>query len=165
MIPRADRINTSTNAYTTKGKRALRLWLRLLSCTNMIEQDIARRLRDRFNVTLAQFDVLAELEHAGIPITMTQLSQQLMVSKGNITGLITRLERDALVTRTPSLDDGRVLFIALTERGSTLFTQMAIDHERWLIKLLEELSSVEQDTMVSLLKQTKLSVANHMESS
>lgn len=129
----------------------------------MIEQEISRILRAQFSVTLAQFDVLSELEHAGAPITMTDLSERLMVSKGNITGLVDRLQRDGLVKRSPSREDGRVLFLSLTTQGSLLFSKMAREHEQWLHAMFGELSEQHQTDMIALLKQTKLSVAHYQE--
>ena len=89
-------------AAGSRGKQSLRLWLRLLACENLIEQTVRTRLRVAFDITLPQFDVLSELEHAGNALTMSQLSQKLMVSNGNVTGVVDRLERDGLVRRRAS---------------------------------------------------------------
>ena len=88
-----------------RSKRSLRIWLRLLGCATLIEQQVRTRLRDDFAITLPQFDVLAELDAAGEPQTMSALSRRLMVSNGNVTGVIDRLERADLVRRTPSAED------------------------------------------------------------
>ena len=108
-------IANSATADATKhrSKQALRLWLRLLACENTVEQRLRQRLRQTFNVTLPQFDVLAELEHAGKPMTMSALSRDLMVSNGNITGVIDRLVRDGYVQRQASTTDRRVQYISL----------------------------------------------------
>ena len=90
-----------------RGKQSLRAWLRLLACENLIEQHLRTRLRQDFDITLPQFDVLSELEHAGEQLTMSRLSEKLMVSNGNVTGVVDRLERDEYVIRQASPTDRR----------------------------------------------------------
>ena len=92
-----DRIKRIPRQAHTRAKQSLRLWLRLLACESLVEQTVRTRLRTTFSITLPQFDVLSELERAGDPLTMSQLSQNLMVSNGNVTGVIDRLERDRYV--------------------------------------------------------------------
>lgn len=126
-------------AVAERGKEALRLWLRLLGSTTMIEQHLKTRLRERFDVTLAQFDLMAEIARGGEPRTMSQISELLMVSNGNVTGVVDRLSREGLVQRTPSTEDRRAYLISLTPAGRERFERMAREHERWLEELLEEL--------------------------
>ncbi len=116
-------------------KTALRLWLRLLGSANLIENHLKRRLREHFDVTLAQFDLMSEIARDDAPKTMTEISQLLMVSNGNVTGLVDRLSRDGLVQREPSPGDRRVYLIILTAEGKNLFAEMAVQHERWLSEL------------------------------
>ena len=116
-------------------KTALRLWLRLLGSANLIENHLKRRLREHFDVTLAQFDLMSEIARDDAPKTMTEISKLLMVSNGNVTGLVDRLSRDGLVRREPSPGDRRVYLITLTDEGKTLFVEMAVQHERWLSEL------------------------------
>lgn len=123
-----------------RSKESIRTWLRLLSCETMIERHIRSRFRQNFNVTLPQFDVLSELEHADDKLTMSQLSKELMVSNGNITGVVDRLEKSGLVRRTRPDHDRRIQFIELTDAGASEFKHMAGHHERWLEKLLEQVS-------------------------
>jgi len=143
------------------SKRSLRIWLRLLSCTTLIEQAVRARLRDEFKVTLPQFDVLAELDAAGEPQTMSALSRRLMVSNGNVTGVIDRLARADLVTRTPSPDDRRVQFITLTALGRRRFATMAAAHERWVDDLLGGLGDVDGERLGDLLERTKRLIRDH----
>ena len=75
----------------------LRLWLRLLTCTTLIEGEVRRRLRDSFDVTLPRFDLLAQLDKAPNGMTLGELSQRMMVSNGNVTGLAERLEEQGLL--------------------------------------------------------------------
>lgn len=141
-----------------RGKQALRLWLRMLACENMVEHVLRTRLREEFEVTLPQFDALAELERAGRPLTMSALSQELMVSNGNITGVVDRLVRDGYVARSPSPTDRRVQYIELTARGAERFAAMARAHERWVAELLEGLSDREVEQMTRLLKKMQHNV-------
>ena len=141
------------------GKRALRLWLRMLACENIVEHALRTRLRERFEVTLPQFDALAELERAGRALTMSELSQELMVSNGNITGVVDRLVRDGYVERSPSPTDRRVQYIGLTNDGAKRFAAMASAHEDWVAELLGGLSQKETEQMTRLLKKMQASVA------
>jgi DNA-binding MarR family transcriptional regulator len=118
-----------------RSKESIRTWLRLLSCETLIERYIRSKFRENFKVTLPQFDVLSELEHASDKLTMSQLSKELMVSNGNITGVIDRLEKNGLVKRTRPDHDRRIQFIELTEAGASEFKHMAGHHERWLEEL------------------------------
>ena len=119
------------------GKTTLRLWLRLLGSTNLIEGHLKSRLREHFGVTLAQFDLMSEIARDDTPKTMTEVSKLLMVSNGNVTGLVDRLSRDGLVRREPFAADRRVTLITLTSEGKTLFKAMAVQHEQWLSEIFE----------------------------
>ena len=150
---------TEAKAAGSRGKQSLRLWLRLLACENLIEQTVRTRLRVAFDITLPQFDVLSELEHAGNALTMSQLSQKLMVSNGNVTGVVDRLERDGLVRRRASSTDRRVQYIELTEQGVSLFRDIASEHERWIENLLGDLSANEIKALIAGLGKAKDSIA------
>lgn len=134
-----------------RGKEAVRTWLRLLSCETIIERDLRTRLRETFSVTLPQFDVLAELERASTPLTMSELSHELMVSNGNVTGVIDRLEKNGFIERHRPAHDRRIQQIMLTKRGRKEFDKMAVQHERWLNELLSDLSKTDMRTLQTLL--------------
>ena len=149
------------------GKRSLRLWLRLLTCTTTIEQTIAQRLRDAFGSTLPRFDMLSALDRAGEGgLTMGEVSRMLMVSNGNVTGLAQRLKADGLIEHLPGADR-RVQRVRLTADGRTRFAAMAAAHERWIEALFAELTADEADDLIRLLEQTKRSLrdATHEEPS
>ena len=117
---------------------ALKLWLRLLACTTQIEDEVRRRLRTGFNVSLARFDYLAQLyRHGGLK--MRDLSRYLMVTGGNVTGLTDELERDGLVQREASETDRRAFIVRLTPLGRQTFEAMAKEHERWIAELFSGL--------------------------
>ncbi|UVV69967.1 MarR family winged helix-turn-helix transcriptional regulator [Brucella anthropi] len=143
-------------------KQELRLWLRMLATTRLVSQEIRRRLRNEFGVTLPQFDILAQLYREPDGLRLGELSRRTMVTNGNITGLIERLEADGLVRRETPGADRRVTVARLTDSGQTVFAEMARVHESWLRDLMAE---VDRDTIASLLrdmKRVKKSVGNHL---
>jgi DNA-binding MarR family transcriptional regulator len=147
------------------GKRALRLWLRLLTCSTRIEQTVAQRLRDEFDTTLPRFDMLSALDRAGeAGLTMGEAAGMLMVSNGNITGLATRLKTDGLIEGMAGADR-RVQRVRLTPLGQTRFAAMARAHERWIEALFGDLTETEADELTRLLERTKrsLHVTTHEE--
>ena len=96
----------------------LRLWLRLLTCTTLIEGEVRRRLRDEFDVTLPRFDLMAQLDKAPNGMTLGELSQRMMVSNGNVTGLAERLVEQGLLDRRPSPNDRRAQIVSLTGKAA-----------------------------------------------
>ena len=135
--------------------QALRLWLRLLSCTVRIENKIRLRLRRDFNTTLPRFDLMAQLERSAGGLRMSELSERLMVSGGNVTGIVDQLEREGLAARTPCPGDRRAFSVKLTETGLKRFREMAARHELWIIELLGGLSRDEKETMITELGKVK----------
>jgi len=130
------------------SKQRLRLWIRILRAARAIEAEVRERLRVGFNVTLPQFDVMAALERKSDGMTMTELSRFLMVSNGNVTGIIDRLVSDRLVARQAPADDRRAIVVRLTPRGVKEFTAMAKAHEAWVDGLLSEFDATEADTLI-----------------
>lgn len=110
----------------------LKLWLRLLACTTEIQDEIRRRLRTEFSISLARFDYLAQLYRYPEGLRMRDLSRHLMVTGGNVTGLTVDLERAGLVARRSSASDRRAWIVSLTARGRESFAAMAGQHARWL---------------------------------
>jgi len=142
-----------------RSKQAIRTWLRLLSCETLIEQQLRSLFRSRFSVTLPQFDVMSELERSGRKMTMSELSRELMVSNGNVTGVIDRLEKNGFVTRARAEHDRRIQYIALTDKGRNEFDEMAKSHERWLDGLLSQLSMNDMASLQELLLKTRNSIS------
>jgi len=134
---------------------ALRVWLRLLSCTTLIENLISSRLRGEFDTTLPRFDVMAQLARFPDGLLMSDLSQRLMVSNGNITGIIDNLERDGFVERILLPEDRRARKVRLTDKGRVAFDQMAVTHETWIHDWLSSLSVEEQQVLYMLLGKLK----------
>jgi DNA-binding MarR family transcriptional regulator len=137
---------------------ALRLWLRLLTCTTMIERAIRARLRERFGATLARFDLLAQLERAPDGLRMGELSRRLMVTNGNLTGQVAQLVADGLVAREPAAGDRRVHRVRLTPAGRAAFAAMAVEHERWIVELTACVDAADARRLHALLGELKASV-------
>ena len=117
----------------------LKLWLRLLASSTQIENEVRRRLRERFDISLARFDYLSQLYRARAGMKMRELSKFLMVTGGNVTGLTDELERDGLVVRESSPSDRRAWIVRLTPKGRASFAAMAEEHERWIRELFNGL--------------------------
>src|SRR5712691_8276121 len=111
---------------------ALRVWLRLLSCSTLIENQVSSRLRGDFDTTLPRFDLMAQLARFPDGITMGELSQRLMVSGGNVTTITDYLEGDGLVERIAVPGDRRARIVRLTPKGRVEFDQMAEVHATWI---------------------------------
>jgi len=135
----------------------LRLWLRLLTCANLIEREIRARLARDFATTLPRFDALAQLERAPGGLTMGELSGRLMVSNGNVTGLVARLVREGLVAREPNPEDRRRSRVRLTLAGRRAFEAMTPAHARWIDAAMRGLTRGEKTRLLALLARLKLS--------
>jgi DNA-binding MarR family transcriptional regulator len=134
-----------------ESKQRLRLWIRLLRIARAIEAELRKSLRVEFATTLPQFDVMAALARKNVGMTMTELSRFLMVSNGNVTGIIDRLVVDKLVSRTAPAEDRRAFIVRLTPKGAAHFAHIAKAHETWVDKLLSEFNSAETDVIIQHL--------------
>lgn len=138
---------------------ALRLWLRMLSCTNRVESVIRKRLASEFGTTLPRFDLMAQLERHPDGLTMRELSQRMMVTGGNVTGITDQLEKEGLVVRAPHPTDRRAFFVRLTPTGRRLFRRMASTHERWVVELFDGWSTAEKEQVHEALASLKTHLA------
>ena len=146
-----------------EDKPELRVWLRLLTCSTMIEQHVRTGLRQKFETTLPRFDILAQLDRAEGDMTMGQLSSQLMVSNGNITGLVDRLVSEGLVSRKPAPGDRRTHLVSLTDQGRETFHEMVPEHESWVADVMSGLDRDEMNDLLNLLGRLKSSVKSATE--
>ena len=140
------------------SKASLRLWLRLLSCSMIIERRIRLRLEEEFETTLPRFDVMAALEREPDGLTMSQLSAALLVSNGNVTGIVNRLIDELLVVRTVESGDRRIATIRLTRKGREAFQRMARSHEKWIDKMFAGVNDVQMTQLMKLLATVRHSV-------
>jgi DNA-binding MarR family transcriptional regulator len=155
----------SITATPTVGRKqkadapeALRLLLRILSCTNVIETQLRTRLRQQFECTLPRFDLMAQLDRHPDGLKMGELSQRLMVTGGNVTGLTDKLVQEGLVERRDNPDDRRAYSVHLTPAGKELFSQMAKEHESWVVDLFAGLDKEKKEQLSSLLGELKQSL-------
>ena len=150
----------STGADSHMG---LRLWLRLLTTTNLVQAELRRRLRAEFDTTLPRFDLMAQLERHPEGLRMTELSRRLMVTGGNVTGITDQLEKEGLVVRDVAPDDRRAFTVSLTPEGRALFDRMAAAHEQWVVELFGGLSLDEKSKMHERLGKLKQHLRNGIE--
>lgn len=137
----------------------VRLWLRLLACSNEIEQEIRTRLRVRFGTTLPRFDYLAQLDRHPHGLRMSALSRYLMVSGGNVTGLTDQLVAEGWVDRVPDPDDKRATLVRLTEEGRARFREMAAVHEGWLTEMFDGFGRADEQALFDALGRLRVHLA------
>jgi DNA-binding MarR family transcriptional regulator len=147
------------SALASDTKLELKVWLRLLTCTTLIEREVRQNLRERFDTTIARFDLLSQLDRTPKGLTMGELSSRLMVTNGNVTGLTDALVREGLVSRAPEPEDRRSLRIRLTSAGKQFFDAMTPVHEGWIDRLMAGLTRAEMAHLLELLGRLKQSLA------
>jgi DNA-binding MarR family transcriptional regulator len=154
--PQPERLERDLESSIGRGdKLEIRLWLRLLTCSTMIERQVRARMRARFDITLPRFDVLAQIYRSPNGLSMGELSSLLMVSNGNVTVLIDRLVQDGLVTREPAGHDRRSLWVRMTPSGRAAFEAMTVEHEQWLEELLAGFAREEKQRLFGMLGKFK----------
>lgn len=140
---------------TPAGKEALRLWLQLLTLTTVVEKKIRRKLSDEFETTLPRFDVMATLDRANSKMTMGELSKKLLVSKGNVTWVVSSLVNQGLVKREQGKNDKRTHYLSLTVKGRREFEAQARAHRRWVMDIFSGLNEQEMIKMTKKLSKLK----------
>jgi len=135
------------------SKRRLKLWIRLLGVTRAAEGQLREFLRVRHDTTLPRFDVMAALYRRREGLSMTELSRMLLVSNGNATAVVDRLEKDGLARRTPSETDRRTVLVALTPEGLAAFEGFAADHEAEVNRIFAGLTEQDIDLLTEILKR------------
>lgn len=133
----------------------LRVWLRLLKLTGQVENEIRRRLRDLHNTTLPRFDVMAALARYPDGLKMSELSEHLRVSNGNVTGIVDRLTVDGLACRVDVPGDRRAQIACLTPKGRETFDALAVEHRTWINELLGGLNAVDTEALITLLERAE----------
>ncbi len=134
---------------------ALRLWLRLLTCTQLIEREVRTALREQFDTTLPRFDLMAQLERAPQGLKMNELSRRMMVTGGNVTGITDQLVNEGLVERLAVEGDRRAFLVRLTAAGRASFADMAQAHEGWIVQAFGDLSDKDMASLHKLLGRVK----------
>lgn len=137
------------------SKQRLRLWLQMLKTTRFIENELREELRLGFQSTLPRFDVMAMLDRTREGLRMSQLSKQLMVSNGNVTGIIDRLVQEGHVMRVQVKGDKRATLVRLTPKGIEKFAEMAAEHERWINEHFKEIDESEIGHFIEMLSKLR----------
>ncbi len=139
--------------------QALKLWLRLLACTTRVENVIRQRLRSEFGTTLPRFDLMAQLDREPGGLSMGELSARMMVTGGNVTGIVDPLEAEGLVVREDHPTDRRAFLVRLTPAGRRQFRRMAAVHETWIVELFDGWSPAQKAQVHGLLAGLKQHLA------
>jgi len=135
---------------TGDPKQAAGLWIRLVKCHALVMREVRRRVAQG-DTTLPQFDVMAALARQDVGMNMTELSRMLMVSNGNVTGIIDRLAAEKLVLRQAPASDRRSFIVRLTPKGAAQFAAVARAHEGWIDELLSEFDATEAEALIGHL--------------
>ena len=145
----------SETRLTADDHQALRLWLRLMACTTVIETEVRQGLAREFGTTLPRFDFLSQLDRVPEGLRMGELSQRMMVTGGNVTGIAAALESEGLIDRQPDPKDRRIYRVRLTNAGRRSFRRMAAAHEGWIVDLLAGLEDGQQAQLCEILAGLK----------
>ena len=140
------------NDSMSERKARLRLWIRLLRASRFIEGVTRERFKVQFNMTLPRFDVMAALYRQPEGMLMSEIARFLIVSNGNVTGIVDRLVAEGFVARSQRNGDRRTSFITLTRRGRAAFATMASAHEHWIDELLGGVSARDAEQLSAKLK-------------
>lgn len=159
-------VDGETKVFEAPGDHGseLRLWLRLLTCSTLVEAEVRRRLRTEFDTTLPRFDLMAQLVRAEDGMVLGEVSKRMMVSAGNISVLVERLVEDGYISRTTSTTDRRVQIIALTPFGRTQFEAMANAHAEWIADLFRGMTPQDEAKLhddLAILKRSIVSGLGH----
>jgi DNA-binding MarR family transcriptional regulator len=146
--------DTETRASDDHAE-ALRLWLRLLACTNLVESHVRSRLRQQFDITLPRFDLMAQLERVPNGMKMGELSKRMMVTGGNVTGITDQLVNEGLVKRSDNPKDRRAYIVKLTAKGRKEFQKMAAAHEMWIVEIFGGINEAQRSQLYALLARLK----------
>lgn len=163
LSPAIENLDMETR-LTQDHHQSLKLWLRMLSTTVMIENEIRNRLRNEFDITLPRFDLMAQLERHPEGLRMGELSKRMMVTGGNITGITDQLEQENLVQRVADHKDRRAYSVKLTPAGRKAFKNMAQVHEAWVAELFAGLEPDQKNQMITMLSCLKSHLNTHPES-
>jgi DNA-binding MarR family transcriptional regulator len=144
------------------GRASVRTWLRLLTCSTLVEREVRARLREDFETTLPRFDLLAQLDLAqrdDVPgLTMSELSRRLMVTNGNLTSLVERLVQERLVRRVQAPSDRRISIIRLTPAGKRTIDALTTAHREWIAAVFADLNAADRDRLYELLGALRNSI-------
>ena len=146
-----DSATTTGIADEHLARQRLRLWLQMLKATRHVESALRERLRAGYDTTLPRFDVLATLHATPEGMKMSELSAHLVVSNGNVTGVVDRLVADGLAERTNLPTDRRAFLVRITDKGRALMDEMTSEHLMWVNDLLENVTEADAARAISIM--------------
>ena len=141
--------------YMFRDRECLRLWLKLVSLTQMVEHELRAMLREKFDSTMPRFELLSALDRVPEGLTMGELSEWLMVSKGNVTGIAERLSEDGLIKRHPTPADRRAFCVTLLPRGKKLYKEMEQEYELLLNRIFADVPAGDCDVIAEVLLKVR----------
>ncbi|MGH1578833.1 MarR family winged helix-turn-helix transcriptional regulator [Planktotalea sp.] len=133
------------------AQQRLRLWLQMLKATRNVEARLRNELRENYDTTLPRFDVLATLLANPGGIKMSALSEQLVVSNGNVTTIINRLVKDGLVKRTNLESDRRAFVVEITPKGQEFVLEVAGEHLGWINDIFAGVTDADTARGISIM--------------
>jgi DNA-binding MarR family transcriptional regulator len=141
----------------------LRLWLRMMAIHKLINNEVRRRLRVSFGMSLSRFDLLAQLDGTTAGIRMGEISNRLMVTTGNITGLTDELEGEGLVERLVDPSSRRAYLVRMTPKGRKAFRTAAKANEGWIEEFFSALPAKDKKLLFDLLGAQKEFILKQMQ--
>ncbi len=145
--------------YTPRQKESLKLWIELIRYSSKLEQIIDDKLRKNHGQNISRFDVLSQLiRETNQGLNVGELAQRLIASKGNITGLLDRMQKDGLLIKQPKPEDRRSYIINITEKGSTLFKEMAENNADWVAEALQSIDIDHMKEFTTFLSKARRSI-------
>ena len=155
---RLRRIKQKVSAMTVRdikdpalATQRVRLWLQMLKAVRHVEGSLRERLRENYAMTLPRFDVMATLHAAPEGMRMSELSKQLVVSNGNVTGVIEKLVSEGLVERENQETDRRAFLVRITPKGKALMDEATAVHRGWIDEIFEEIGEPDIARAISIM--------------
>lgn len=137
------------------SKARLRAWLQILRVSRLVESELREKMRVEYDSTLPRFDVMAALYRAKDGLRMSALSKLLMVSNGNVTGIVERLVNEGMVSRIAVENDRRALIVKLTPEGRKDFARRALVHEGWVSDLFDGMTAEDAHDLITILRRVQ----------
>jgi DNA-binding MarR family transcriptional regulator len=134
---------------TADAQLALSVWLRLLKARSLLLKELRPRIPD--GLTVPQFDALAQLERRPDGMTAGELTRELLVTAGNVTGIVARLAARGLLERRSVPEDRRTVALRLTPRGKALMRRAIPRHRRDVRALLAGVPRADLERLRDLL--------------
>ncbi|MDO7905918.1 MarR family transcriptional regulator [Paenibacillus sp. JX-17] len=134
---------------------SLNLFVVLARAYNSVTSRTNRDIQSH-GLNTTEFGVLDLLYYRG-PQPLQKIGEKVLISSGNITYVVDKLQKKNLLVRRASQDDRRVIFAELTEEGRHFFEQIYPQHHRVIMDTVDGLSREEKEQAVELLKKLGLS--------